>query len=52
MEESCFTLPQESTTGVLASESNAACFFFIEALCIMNSLLKVRQLIKIFIWQF
>jgi hypothetical protein len=26
LEESCFVLLQESTTGVLKSESNAACF--------------------------
>jgi hypothetical protein len=28
LEESCFTSPQEIKTGALASESNAACFFF------------------------
>jgi hypothetical protein len=27
-------------------------FFIIKAFCTMNSLLKVRQLIKVFIWQF
>jgi hypothetical protein len=45
MEEACFTSLQESSTGALASESNAAYFFFpiIEALCIMNSLPKARQ---------
>jgi hypothetical protein len=27
MEEFCFTSPQESTAGVLMSDSSAACFF-------------------------
>jgi hypothetical protein len=53
LEEPCFASPQESMTGTLASESSAALFFsIIKALCIMNSRLNVRQLIKIFIWQF
>jgi hypothetical protein len=44
--------PQKSTTGAHASESGAACFAVIEASCIVNSLPKVRQLIKTSIWQF
>jgi hypothetical protein len=45
LEESCFILSKENMTGALVSESNAACFSFsiIKAMCIMNSLLKVRQ---------
>jgi hypothetical protein len=37
-----------------ANEWQQCCFFFsvIKALCTMNLLLKVRQLIKIFIWWF
>jgi hypothetical protein len=39
----CFDLSQESMAGMLVSESSAAFFFFIEALCSMNSLLKVTK---------
>jgi hypothetical protein len=54
LEKSCFASPQESMTGALVSESNAVCFFFsiIEALCVMTLLLKVGQLIEIFMWRF
>jgi hypothetical protein len=43
LNEFCFASPQESTTGELTLERNAAYFFIIEALCIMNSFLKARQ---------
>jgi hypothetical protein len=36
-------LARERMPDALASEGNAACFFDHQALCIMNSLLKVRQ---------
>jgi hypothetical protein len=52
LEESCPTLSQEITTGVLTSESNAAFFRSSRQWSIMNLLLKARKLIKIFIWQF
>jgi hypothetical protein len=39
-----FRLPSRNITGAFASKSHAACFSIIEALCITNSLLKVRQL--------
>jgi hypothetical protein len=42
LEEFCFVLPQETTAGSLAIESKAPPQI-IEAVCIINSLLKVRQ---------